>query len=175
MALWSWFKVYFGFDERFLMNNELIELTKDLLVRHEGIKLMPYKDSLGYWTIGIGRCLDKTGIWPEEKGKVPDSMIDGISEEQAFLMLYNDMRRCYTQLVENVDFFASAPIMIQAVLMDMCFNLGIKGLLGFKNTLRYLKDEEYIKAADEMLESLWAKQVGFRAVHLASIVKFLGQ
>jgi lysozyme len=149
----------------------LFSVVRNQLVRHEGVRLMPYKDQVGKWTIGIGRNLDDVGIYPEEKGKVPDDMTNGITEEQAFLMLKNDIDRCYAQCKEKIDFFDKAPFMIKVVLLNMCFNLGIAGLLKFSKTLLCMKEKKYKEASRNMLKSLWAEQVGKRAVELAGIVE----
>jgi len=58
----------------------------------------------------------------------------------------------------------------QAVLIDMCFNLGIRGLLGFKNTLASVAVGKYEQASRQMLESKWATQVKTRAVRLAKMM-----
>jgi lysozyme len=57
------------------------------------------------------------------------------------------------------------------VLLDMSFNLGIVGLLRFKNTLATIRRGDYSKAAAMMLDSLWARQVGKRAVRLAEMMR----
>ena len=58
-----------------------------------------------------------------------------------------------------------------AVVLDMAFNLGVSGLKQFKRTLALLKHGRWEAAADAMLDSLWAKQVGQRAVRLAQMVR----
>jgi len=40
----------------------MIAKIKEMLLRHEGLRLFPYQDHLGYQTIGIGRCIEKIGI-----------------------------------------------------------------------------------------------------------------
>jgi lysozyme len=52
----------------------------------------------------------------------------------------------------------------------MIFNLGLYGVLGFKRMLAALREKDYLKASKEMLDSKWAKQVGYRAKKLASIM-----
>ena len=55
------------------------------------------------------------------------------------------------------------------MLLNMCFNLGLKGLLGFNNTLAFIAARDWERAANGMLASKWAKQVGFRAIELSEI------
>jgi lysozyme len=53
----------------------------------------------------------------------------------------------------------------------MCFNLGIKGLLEFKNTLAFIGAGDWERAANGMLASKWAKQVGMRAIELSELMR----
>ncbi|MDP3115142.1 MAG: glycoside hydrolase family protein, partial [Candidatus Cloacimonadaceae bacterium] len=48
----------------------------------------------------------------------------------------------------------------KSVLLNMCFNLGIGGLMGFNNTLAFIAAGDWERAANGMLASMWAKQVG---------------
>jgi lysozyme len=59
----------------------------------------------------------------------------------------------------------------QNVLADMCFNLGIGGLLSFKNTLAMVEHGKYEEAAAAMLQSKWATQVGQRAIELSEMMR----
>jgi len=53
----------------------------------------------------------------------------------------------------------------------MCFNLGIKGLLGFNNTLALIGAGDWERAANGMLASKWAKQVGCKAIALSELMR----
>jgi lysozyme len=121
------------------------------LKRDEGCRLRPYRDSVGKLTIGIGRNLDDVGI----------------SQDEADMLLHNDLGKVFTQLSEQIPWIADLDEARQGVLENMCFNMGIHGLMGFKNTLALIQAGEYDKAADAMLESHWAEQVGPRAQRLA--------
>jgi lysozyme len=127
----------------------------EMLKRHEGLKLKPYKDTVGKLTIGYGRNLDDVGI----------------SKEEAEMMLRNDFSRTMAAVRNNIAFFDELDIDRQDVLLDMCYNLGIKKLLTFKKMLNFLSEHKYNEAAKEMLDSLWAKQVKGRASELALIMK----
>jgi lysozyme len=120
----------------------------------EGLKRTLYKDSLGYWTIGYGRLLD-----PEKGGM--------ISQDEAEYLLANDLKRC-EQFCETIAPYLDLSPPRQAVLVEMCFNLGPAGLRGFKNMLAALKAQAYPEAAAQMLQSKWRTQVGDRAVRLAT-------
>lgn len=137
-----------------MIDNELIEMIKD----HEGTKKkngrhVLYKCTAGKWTIGYGVNLE-----------------NGISDDIAEYMLIALLREKEEDLVRNIKFWDELPVSIKRVLMDMCYNLGISRLLGFKKTLAFLEKGDYVNAAKEMLDSKWAKQVGRRALRLSQIV-----
>lgn len=134
------------------MMNEL----KRQLLRHEGLRLKPYRCTAGKLTIGIGRNLEDKGI----------------SQAEAYQMLENDIIQCEQQIMEYIpEIYQGLNEARQIVLVNMCFNLGIKGLLGFQNTLAFIKAGDWERAANNMLVSKWAKQVGRRAVELSEIMR----
>jgi lysozyme len=132
-----------------------LDALKKQLSKHEGLRLKPYKDTKGHLTIGVGRNLDALGI----------------SLEEAMLLLENDIEWVLDDLDSNLSWWRTQSEDRQLAMADMCFNLGIKGLLTFKNTLRYWQRGEYDKAADGILDSLYAKQVGQRAKTIAEMVR----
>lgn len=125
------------------------------LKRDEGCRLMPYRDTVGKLTVGVGRNLDDVGI----------------SESEADFMLMSDVGRAEGGLDSKIPWWRTLDETRQRVLLNMAFNMGIDGLLGFKNTLAAVKAGEWSKAADGMLDSKWAAQVGQRAVRLAKLMK----
>lgn len=126
----------------------------DQLKRHEGVRQSAYQDSMGYWTIGVGRLIDS-----KKGGK--------LSMEEIEYLLRNDIKRACTEVRAALPWFDSLSTNRQQVLINMAFNLGTKGLLGFKNTLEFVRTGQYDAAAKGMLASKWAKQVGNRSVELA--------
>lgn len=129
-------------------------LAQQLLV-DEGFVPHAYQDSLGFWTIGVGRLID------QRKG-------GGITRDEAMFLLRNDIKRHWSELVTALPWVEAAPEAVQEVLANMCFNLGLSGLLGFRQTLAHLEAGRWAEAADEMLQSRWAAQVGARAGRLAA-------
>ena len=121
-----------------------------MLQRHEGLRLKPYKCTAGKVSIGYGRNLDDMGI----------------SEVEAMVLLRHDIERCYEEL--NVfSWFADLDQVRQEALVNMLFNLGLPTFLEFKKTLKFVAEGKYSQAAEEMLRSKWADQVGDRAKELA--------
>lgn len=129
----------------------IVSKLEEQLVRHEGKKLFPYVDTVGKLTIGVGRNLSDVGI----------------SEAEALYFLQNDIAKAQKGISTYLPWTVHLDRIRYYVLVNMCFNLGIKGLLEFKNTLRFVENGKYKEASQAMLISLWAKQVGNRAVELA--------
>lgn len=123
------------------------------LIRDEDEVLHAYPDSEGYWTIGVGRLIDK------RKG-------GGISHEEAMYLLDNDIAHVEAELMKQIPWIAGIDEVRRSVLYNMAFNLGVDGLLKFQNTLAALHMKDYKGAAEAMLESHWAQQVGDRARRL---------
>lgn len=131
-----------------------IGLAAQLIKKHEGLRFKPYKDTVGKLTIGYGRNLDDNGITLAE----------------AEQMLSNDIQNCYAECLK-LPCWNKLNEARQAVLLDMCFNLGITRMKTFKKMLAALEVGAYNRAAKEMLASKWAMQVKTRATELADIMK----
>lgn len=116
----------------------------------EGRVKHAYKDSLGYLTIGVGRLIDKA------KG-------GGLSDKEIDYLLSNDIDLKYLSLVHELAWITSLSEARQAVLLNMAFQMGVEGLLKFKNTLKFIKEGNYTAASQGMGNSLWAKQTPNRA------------
>ena len=140
------------------------------LVLHEGLRLMPYKDSKGLLTIGIGRCI-ATNPFSSEELKVIGDWKRGITRNAAYFLCRNDIARCEKECNKSIPFFKDLDNERQYALIDMCFNLGISRLLRFKNMLSALNQCLYNKAARECLESKYAKDVGKRAERIANTIR----
>jgi lysozyme len=138
------------------MGNSLREMIK----MHEGLRLKPYQCTAGRWTIGYGHNLDAHG----------EAKPESITLAQAERYLDADMASAETQCRARIPFFSYLDEVRQAVLIDMCFNLGINGLLAFKKTLADIERGNYSFAAANMLDSKWATQVKYRAKRLANMM-----
>jgi len=125
-----------------------------MVMRHEGVRRKPYRDSVGRLTIGIGRNLDDVGI----------------SEAEARYLLANDLQEIQTELA-RLAWFPPLNSARQMAITDMAFNLGLPRLLNFSRMIAALTANDYAAAATEMLDSRWATQVGARAQELAQIIR----
>jgi lysozyme len=134
------------------MNLTLLEQELEI---DEGKKKKPYKCTAGKWTIGIGRNLDDRGL----------------SDDEITYLFRNDIQSVFDDLDRSLPWWRKLSDARQRVLANMCLNLGITRLLGFKNTLKAVEEGRYNDAAEGMLASLWAKQVGARAQRLAKMMR----
>ena len=125
----------------------------DLLKIDEGEVLTPYKDSEGNLTIGVGHLLS-----------------NGISREVSKIIFYEDFLKAQMDCWDKIPCYANLNEARRYVLANMCFNIGISRLLGFKKMLSALDKEDYSKAAVEMMDSKWAVQVKSRATRLKEIM-----
>jgi len=130
---------------------ELIAMLK----RHEGLMLKPYRCTAEKLTIGYGRNLEDRGI----------------TEKEAEFLLINDINDVRELLETYILYFNEKPEMTQNVLINMGFQLGVGGLLKFRKMLKAIEKKDYQVAADEMLNSNWARQTPERAKELAKIMR----
>lgn len=130
------------------------ELTRQLK-GDEGVKTHAYQDHLGFWTIGVGRLVDQ---------RKPGS---GLRPEEITFLLNNDIDDRIRELGRRLPWFLDLDAARQGVLLNMSFQMGVEGLLGFKNTLRMVEQGRYDEAAAGMLLSKWATQTPARAQRLA--------
>lgn len=117
------------------MNEQLIQSIKE----HEGLRLKVYECPAGKQTIGFGRNLEDRGI----------------TKKEAEYLLMNDLLDIKLELEDNIPFFDSLDEVRRNVLIEMAYNMGVPNLLKFKNMLRALKEERFLSASQEMLDSKW--------------------
>lgn len=133
-------------------------MTDDLMTRikkNEGYSGKPYRCTAGKLTIGYGRNLEDNGI----------------TESEASFLLSEDLRRSVSECIRAFTWFGKLNKARQGVIVEMCFNLGLPRLKTFKRMLAAMSASDYEIAASQMLDSLWAKQVGDRADALAEIMR----
>lgn len=138
------------------------------LKRHEGFEEDYYQCTANKKTIGYGRNVEANPFSSKELAFLGrDEFIDEpMTEEEAEFLLVNDVNEV-TALIQDHLPWSDMNLARQAVCVNMAFNLGVSGFFKFKNMLRALNDCYYEKAAVEMLDSRWAKQVSNRANELA--------
>lgn len=125
----------------------------DYIKKNEGLRLKPYVCPAGKLTIGYGHNLDNP-----------------ISEEVAELILIDDL---HVVLMDLVSIFPNNIFSVNryVALLDLMFNLGKSRFLTFKKMIRAINEEDWDKAADELLDSKYATQVGQRANNNANLLR----
>ena len=127
----------------------LLEQLKDF----EGLELKAYQCTAGKTTIGLGRNLDDYGI----------------TEEEAYYLAKNNIYELEDELDRAIPWWTQLDDARQRALINLAYNVGTTTLLKFKKTLQYLEDGSYEEAAEEVLDSRWAKQVGRRATFISNV------
>ena len=131
--------------------NQLIQQLK----LHEGLRLKPYKCTSGKLSIGVGRNLEDIGI----------------SEKEAEILLLHDIEEAERQLAAHFPWTQDLDEVRLAALINFTFNVGIGTVGKFVNAMALLRDGNYDMAADEFLNSRWAKQVGQRAIDVTDQIR----
>lgn len=126
---------------------------EDLLKREEGFIPYCYQDSLGYWTIGYGKLIDRRG--------------GGITEEEALYLLRNEVTKKSEELRKAIPWISKLNEDRRTILQAMAFQLGVAGLLAFRKTLEAVKSGDFEMAAKGMRGSKWATQTPGRAERMA--------
>jgi lysozyme len=124
----------------------------------EGWRPYVYRDTEGFQTIGYGFLVD-----PDKPGGMPKSIGE--------MWLTHNVDQLYRAVRRVLPWFDDRPEPVQRALCNMAYQLGLSGLLGFKNTLLLIERGRYYEAADEALDSLWAKQTPGRAKRVAGLIR----
>ena len=136
-------------------------LTKELR-RDEGVERMPYVDTVGVQTVGVGHNMKARPL--------PASWTFPLSDMQTDTLLEFDLFDVFTGLNKRLPWWVTLTPGRQRCLVNMAFNLGIDGLLTFTNTLRAVNEGRYVDAAAGMRASKWAKQVGARSQRMCALM-----
>lgn len=169
----------------------MIDNKHDLIEAHEGRVLHAYRDSLGFWTVGVGRLIDA-----RKGAKLPAYIVEQLtpsvqrefealaelpmttmkwpaarlSNEQVSALYTQDLEEHCRECDEVLPWVKKLDEVRQAVIYDMYFNMR-RRLLEFKNTLAFVQMGKWADASSAMLRSKWASQVGVRATRLANMMK----
>lgn len=148
-----------------LNNNVLIER----LEFHEGYRAEKYVCTGGKTTQGIGHNLDNNPLNEIEKIMIKD--LNHWTKPEARFVLSNDIEKCKLMLDNMVRGFNKLDDERQYALVDMCFQLGINGLLKFKKMLKAIEVGDFEEASKQCLDSSYAKQTPSRANRIARLIK----
>jgi lysozyme len=130
------------------------ELARQVIERHEGYTRFPKPDAHNTLEVGYGLNLNRRGLYRDE----------------ADWLVIQEVTRLYGWL-SSFDWFLRMSPLRQAALLDMAYDLGEDGVDEFARMIAWLDQNDYASAADEMLHSKWADQVGQRAIDDAVLMR----
>jgi lysozyme len=148
----------------------------DLIGKHEGRRSKAYTDSEGILTVGIGANLeDKTSRSRiAALGVNYDDVCTGdceLTDEHIDTLFSADLDVAIGDAENSLDDFGGLPEPAQLAVVDMVFQLGGPGFRKFKATIAALNARDFLRAADEMADSLWARQTPNRAAEDMALVR----
>lgn len=132
------------------------------LTLDEGKRFMPYKDSTGHLTVGIGHNLDANPL-PGQKYPMTEAQVDALFAQ--------DVAIAVKTLNTHLLWWEQLDDPRQRVMIDLTFNLGIGGLQTFTTFLHYMRTENYDMAAKDLEGTLWYRQVGTRGPRVVALLK----
>jgi lysozyme len=142
---------------------------RDMLKRHEGVKLKPYRCTAGKETIGCGHNIDAKGLpddiqaYLDEHGAITPVMVDILLDQD----IEDAMEDCRALYPEFDDFSQDR----QDALVDFLYNVGKGTAKTFKTMNGYINAGQWDEASDALLRSLYAKQVKGRAKEIAQMLR----
>lgn len=139
------------------MSYDRIALQNEL-IRDEGLRLTPYRDSLGNLTIGVGHLIQKGESFTK------------ISNTEALDLLETDIRIAERRLDNIFPSWRSLDDVRQRTFVNLVINLGYK-LAEFKRFLHAAKSGDWEKAADQLMQSRWYKQVRLRGPRIVHAIR----
>jgi lysozyme len=141
---------------------------REMIRLHEGSRILPYEDSKGILTIGVGHNIEANGLPLDILPYVIRH--GGITIEMENNLLEQDLQIAEEELLHQHPWVEELNYARRAVLIDMSFNMGLPVLNKFVKTLQYAKEGKWEDCSKEMLDSTWARQVGPRATRLSRIM-----
>ena len=156
-------------------------ITVTNYIKHwEGLRLKLYRCPAGKLTIGYGRNIQDNPLTHDEfKMLYPgmtlsEAMLElprnGITAAGASKLLKDYLITQSRDLTINHGWFRVLNSERKIVVLDMIYNLGFAGFMGFRKMLKALKRSDYDKAGDEIRNSKYYIQVGERAEVNAYII-----
>ena len=130
----------------------------EMLRRHEGVETHAYKCTSGKITVGVGRNIDPSGGL-------------GLSDDEIEYLLENDIARCAKELGNEFPWFSGLDEVRRDAMIDLCFNMGITSLRNFKMANAAMAKDDWQEAANQYLDSKYARDVGRRAVEIAEMIR----
>jgi lysozyme len=132
----------------------MIACLKDSLVRDEGCKGSAYPDSRGYWTVGIGTCIDVRANC-------------GLTTDEILLLFNNRLALAQAALQQEFPWTAALDQARLGALENLTFNMGVRGIAKFPKFLDAMQQGDWVTAKAELLNSLADHQEPQRIARIA--------
>jgi lysozyme len=139
----------------------LQETLQQRIMRHEGFVAFPKIDVAPMYVIGYGHDITET----EAKGMYAN----GISQSDAQTLLASDIAKCKQEVKNDLPWSQGLSGLKQEILEEMAFQIGIEGLLEFKNMLACAQKGDDAGVAENMLASDWHDETPERCEELADL------
>jgi len=149
-----------------------------MLKYDEGEKLKMYRDTEGYWTIGVGHLISTNPSYDAALKRLDDSLMrrtnGSITSEESKMLFVGDVVRTQSQMklysqINRV--YDSLDKTRQYALVNMCFQMGVQGVSSFKNSLKLLEQKDWDNAAINLAKSKWYNQTPSRAKRVINVFK----
>ena len=128
------------------------------LIRDEGVRYSAYQDSLGLWTIGVGRLIDA-----QRGGR--------LSQDEVELLLRHDIENCISDVETEPWYRACKTDHQRRAIVNMRFQLGSRGVRTFKTSLSLIAAGKFREAGASLRKSLWYKQTPERAERVIRMIE----
>lgn len=129
------------------------------LLRHEGLELCPYRDTLGNWTVGVGHLIrgeaDPEHCW---------------TREHVMQVFRHDIERAETSARHLIPDWYQVSGNRRDILTELAFQIGAHRLSGFHRMLAAVHRGDWTRAGAELLDSKLARQTPGRARELACLM-----
>jgi GH24 family phage-related lysozyme (muramidase) len=141
--------------------------TKKMIIKHEGMKDKPYKDSLGLWTIGVGHLIGDGKTLPPEYNRT--------FTQAEIMKMFDDDFDHHAKAAEKIPGYSKANQGGQGALIDLTFNMGPSWYKKWPSFCKKLAEGDFKGAADELASSKWAQQVKSRAQTVIGLITGAGE
>lgn len=144
----------------------------------EGCKLELYKDTEGFWTIGIGQLITKNpsyNVARDELDRLMGRVCNGrITQQEAENLFNSSVEKARKGILANATLKPVYDVLDEVrrcALINMVFQMGVTGVAGFTNSLRMLKEKRWDDAAVNLAKSRWYNQTPNRAKRVIATFK----
>jgi lysozyme len=136
----------------------------------EGVRYTPYKCTEGYWTVGVGRNIESNPLTPDEQLSIFGKQVEGVeaqvdeinafplTDDHVQLLLLRDVETAEEGCHASIPFFRKLSDPRKAGFINMAFQLGVNGLLKFKNSLAAAELEDWETCKAELEDSKWYQE-----------------